>query len=105
MGSIISNFRPQPFMDSENKNQLNDVSFIKLSLEKIDEFELKNGRPAPITPMFKAWLREAKTEIDNGGDIVKFKSKTVQRLVPDYSELINNTNRQNKTLERKGIFK
>ena len=101
--NTVTNIRTRPFLC--NGKMLNDKGFINLALTKITEYEDKTGRAAPINPNFVQWLKDAKTAMDNGVNIVKFKEKTIQKSVPDYSILVNNTIKRNKTLAKQGIFK
>lgn len=101
--NIVTNIRTRPFLC--NGKMLNDKGLINLALTTIKEYEDKTGSAAPINPNFVQWLKDAKSAIDNGENIVKFKEKTIQKTVPDYSILIDNTIKRNKSLAKQGIFK
>lgn len=98
--SIIS--RP---LRHKNGDILNDVEMCKVALKSIDDYSKTEGKPPAINPRFVEWLRGAVDYCDKGGKITEYKEKTIQKQYADlYDEIIENTNRRNAELSKKGAF-
>ena len=90
----------------KNGDVLNDVELCRQAVKSIDDYSKTYGKPPNIDPRFVMWLRQAVEYCDNGGDIVKYKEQTIQKqYAPLYDEIIDNTNKRNATLSKKGAFK
>lgn len=63
---------------NEDGKELLDSELITLAVEKIDSYIADNGTPPPqLDANFIEWLRDAKTAVDAGTDIVEHKNATV----------------------------
>lgn len=92
--SLHTSIKSRPFKC--NGNPMDDRGFINLALESLDTYEKKTGQPAPINPMFYQWLKQGKTAIDGGENVVDYKKRTIVKLIPNYEHIIENTKKNNK---------
>lgn len=89
----------------KNGDILNDVEMCEYALKSIDDYTEKQGKPPAINPRFVEWLRGAVKYCKNGGNIVTYKEQTIQKQYEAfYDEIIENTNKRNAELSKKGAF-
>lgn len=73
----LTNVKRRTIKDEDGKELL-DNELISLAVEKIDSYIVDNGTPPPqLDANFIEWLRDAKTAIDAGTNIVEYKNSTV----------------------------
>lgn len=101
--STSTDFTSRPLLNSAG-NILNDVELCRTAIKKIDEYQKRKGVPAPISPDFVQFMREAVEYVDKeGGSIVDYKKSHIQQQF-DYDVILKNTEARNAELERKGLF-
>lgn len=85
---------------------LNDYELAKESLKSIDDYTRRYGTPPKIQPKFVEWLRDGVKYVDNKqGSFSQYKEKYIYKEYADlYDQIIDNTNKQNAKLEKKGEF-
>lgn len=83
---------------------LNNYETIQEGLKCIDKYQKENSKPCQIDPRFVQWARESVDYVNRGaGTMVDYINATVVKQF-DYGAVIDNTNRLNQKLERKGEF-
>lgn len=90
----------------KNGDVLNDVELCRQAVKNIDDYSKQYGKPPNIDPKFVSWLRQAVNYCANGGDIKTYKEQYIyKQYEPLYDEIIENTNKRNAVLNKKGAFK
>lgn len=105
MGSSISNLliKERPLRRPDG-TELNDYELAKEALKDIDKYQAEHKEPVKMSPRFVEWLREGVKFVDSGnGTFTDFKKQTVLKQF-DYDVIIENTNKLNQKLEKKGEF-
>lgn len=98
------NFTTRPLKDSEG-NVLNDYELAKECLGKIDDYTRITNKPSPIEPRFVEWLRDGVRYVDEGkGTFVDYKNSSIFKEFGDYQAIVDNTNRRNDELAKRGAF-
>lgn len=95
----------RPILD-KNGNVLFDYTFCEYALDKIDTYERENHKPAPLSPKFVEWLREGHEFVKSKkGTFTDYKERYILKDYANlYDQIIENTNRKNNELEKKGTF-
>lgn len=84
--------------------ELNDEELASVALDKIGDYQLRTGSPAPVDPKFVEWLREGASYVKEGkGSFVDYKKATVLKTL-DYDMVLSNTRKANEKLEKSGAF-
>lgn len=84
--------------------ELNDEELASVALDKIGDYQLKTGSPAPVDPKFVEWLREGASYVKEGkGSFSDYKKATVLKTL-DYDMVLSNTRKANEKLEKAGAF-
>ena len=95
--------RTRPLCHSDG-SKLNDYETAKEALKCIEDYEKTNNTPTPLAPKFVEWLRKGIAFVDRGeGSFIDYKQRTVQKQF-DYDLIIENTEKANRKLEKKGEF-
>ncbi len=105
MTTTVSNINcpSRPILNSAGA-VLDDYELCKSALRKIEDYQAREGKPAPISPEFVQFMRDAVDYIDKGGSsMAEFKQAHVQKQF-DYDVIIKNTEAKNAELEKKGVF-
>lgn len=100
-----SNFITRPIKDDTGRT-LSDYELATETLKKIDDYTRITKKPSPIEPRFVEWLREGVKYVDEGkGTFVDFKQTSIYKeFGDDYATIIENTNRRNDELAKRGEF-
>lgn len=90
----------------KNNHVLNDYELAKEGLKSIDDYTKRFGMPPKIQPKFIEWLRDGVRYVDSKqGSFTEYKEKHIYKEYADlYEQIIDNTNKQNAKLEKKGEF-
>lgn len=101
--TIINTSRP---LRDEKGNICFDYEFAQMALDKISKYKSENKTPPQINPKFVEWLKEGVDFVKTGkGTFTDYKSQNIVKEFGDnYDMIIENTNRANAALEKKGVF-
>lgn len=105
MGSNISTvlIKERP-LRHDNGVELNDYELSKEALKYIDKYQAEHKEPVKMSPRFVEWLKDGIKFVDSGsGTFADYKKQTVLKQF-DYDLIIENTNKLNQKLEKKGEF-
>lgn len=99
-----ANIKSRPL--KKGNHVLNDYELAKESLKAVDDYTKRYGTPPKIQPKFIEWLREGVKYVDEKqGNFTQYKEKHIYKEYADlYDQIIDNTNKQNAKLEKKGEF-
>lgn len=101
--SINLGVRNRPLKNSKGVS-INDYSTAKYGLECIKRLERETGEPAKINPRFIEWLSEGVKFVESKmGSFAQYKKKTIMRVL-DIDAVLENTERRNRELNKKGVF-
>lgn len=99
-----SNFTTRPIKD-DNGHVLTDYELATETLKKIEDYTKATNKPSPIEPQFVEWLREGVRYVNEGkGTFVDYKNSSIFKEFGDYQAIIDNTNRRNDELAKRGAF-
>lgn len=101
IGIVDAKMRP---LRDANGAIIDDYALAVEALDKIDKYQAKNKKPAPIPPKFVEFLRGGVEFVNEGkGTMADYKQANVLKQL-DYDLIIANTNKLNEKLEKKGNF-
>lgn len=101
--SINLGFRNRPLKNKQGIS-IDDYTSAKYGLECIRRYEKEKGEPAKISPRFVEWLKDGVNFVESKiGSFTQYKKKTIMRVL-DIDAILENTDRRNKELTKKGVF-
>ena len=101
--SINLGFRNRPLRNKKG-TKINDYETAKYGLQCLQKIEKETGEPAKISPKFREWLEEGVNFVESKqGNFSQYKKKTIMRVL-DIGAILENTEKRNNELSKKGLF-